>query len=295
MKKVFISLTATLLFMFIGFGVSAQSDDGSGLKRISKVDPKTGLILYGYADARGKVVIEPQYLNPCEDVLDSCEFGFSEGLAPVKTQDGEFGYINTRGEMELTLYYKNIKGISNFYSGTAYVVFNNGEDMFIDTEGNETHPSWTTETEEDLGEIIIVDDDSLPPPPPGEDMDYDNDGVIEIMPVLIEEEEVEDVIFTVVEEDPQFPGGMEALFKFIEDNIQYPQSAKDNNISGRVFVTFVVEKDGSITGGKILRDICNGCGAEALRLLKIMPKWTPGKQRGHVVRTQYNLPIKFGN
>ena len=115
---------------------------------------------------------------------------------------------------------------------------------------------------------------------------------IEITPVKIEEEEEEEEqqIFTVVENDPEFPGGMEALYKYLAQNIKYPQLARDNNITGRVYVTFVVERDGSITGCKVLRDIGGGCGAEAVRVVKSMPKWTPGKQRGKAVRVQFNLP-----
>ena len=86
---------------------------------------------------------------------------------------------------------------------------------------------------------------------------------------------------------------MDSLKAFIERNLVYPQWAKDNKIEGKVFVTFVVEKDGSISGVKVLRDIGYGCGAEAIRVVMKMPKWKPGKQRGKPVRVQYNLPIVF--
>ena len=108
-----------------------------------------------------------------------------------------------------------------------------------------------------------------------------------------EEEEEEQQIFTVVENDPEFPGGMEALYKYLAQNIKYPQLARDNNITGRVYVTFVVERDGSITGCRVLRDIGGGCGQEAIRVVKAMPKWHPGKQRGKAVRVQFNLPVNF--
>ena len=111
-----------------------------------------------------------------------------------------------------------------------------------------------------------------------------------------EKEEVEDAeeeVFLVVEEDPEFPGGLDALSKFIADNIKYPQLAKENNITGKVFVSFVVEKDGRVGQVKILRDIGGGCGNEAVRVVKMMPRWKPGKQRGKAVRTQFNLPVNF--
>ena len=118
---------------------------------------------------------------------------------------------------------------------------------------------------------------------------------IEITPVVVEEEEdeAETQIFTVVENDPEFPGGMEALYKYLAQNIKYPQLARDNGITGKVYVTFVVERDGSIANPKVLRDIGGGCGQEAIRVVKSMPKWTPGKQRGKAVRVQFNLPVNF--
>ena len=111
---------------------------------------------------------------------------------------------------------------------------------------------------------------------------------------VVEEEEVEEEeIFIVVEDDPEFPGGMDSLYAFIERNLVYPQLAKDNKIEGKVYVSFTVETDGSISNVKVLRDIGGGCGAEAMRVVMKMPKWKPGKQRGKPVRVQFNLPIEF--
>ena len=107
------------------------------------------------------------------------------------------------------------------------------------------------------------------------------------------EEEMEEDVFVVVEDDPEFPGGMAALKAFIEKNLVYPEAAKAAGIAGKVYVSFIVEKDGSITNVKILRDIGYGCGDEAVRVVKMMPKWIPGKQRGNPVRVQYNLPVVF--
>ena len=106
-------------------------------------------------------------------------------------------------------------------------------------------------------------------------------------------EEEEDPIFLVVETDPQFPGGEKAMQKFLADNIVYPQEAKDNKIEGKVFVSFIVEKDGTISNIKILRDIGGGCGAEVVRVINMMPKWKPGMQKGKPVRVHYNLPVNF--
>lgn len=100
-------------------------------------------------------------------------------------------------------------------------------------------------------------------------------------------------IFTVVEEQPQYPGGDESRIKYLQDNIKYPDEAKELGVQGKVFVTFVVEVDGSITDVRVLRGIGAGCDEEAIRVVKGMPKWVPGKQRGVPVRVQFNLPIKF--
>ena len=100
-------------------------------------------------------------------------------------------------------------------------------------------------------------------------------------------------IFTVVEEQPGYPGGDEARIKYLQENIKYPEEAKELGVQGKVFVTFVVEVDGSITDVRVLRGIGAGCDEEAIRVVKSMPRWVPGKQRGQPVRVQFNLPIKF--
>ncbi len=104
---------------------------------------------------------------------------------------------------------------------------------------------------------------------------------------------VEAEIFTIVEEQPGFPGGESALMDYLKNNIKYPQLARESNIQGTVFVTFVVEPNGSISNVKVLRGIGGGCDEEAVRVIKNMPKWNPGIQRGEAVRVQFNMPIKF--
>lgn len=103
----------------------------------------------------------------------------------------------------------------------------------------------------------------------------------------------ENEVFTVVEEVPSFPGGDDARMQYIQENIVYPKLAKDSGIQGTVFVTFVVEKDGEITNVKILRGIGGGCDEECLRVVREMPKWIPGKQKGEPVRVRFNMPIRF--
>lgn len=106
-------------------------------------------------------------------------------------------------------------------------------------------------------------------------------------------EEPSDVTFTVVEQMPQFPGGEQELFKFIGGTIKYPEDAEEAGIEGVVYVTFVVEKDGTIGGARVLRGIGGGCDEEAVRVIRAMPAWEPGMQRGKAVRVQYNLPIRY--
>ncbi len=107
------------------------------------------------------------------------------------------------------------------------------------------------------------------------------------------EEMAEAEIFTVVEETPHFPGGEDARIKFLKENLTYPALARESSIQGIVFLTLVIEKDGTITDIRVLRGIGGGCDEEAVRVLKLMPKWIPGKQRGKPVRVQFNLPVKF--
>ena len=116
----------------------------------------------------------------------------------------------------------------------------------------------------------------------------------EYVPVEVEEEEVvEQEIFQIVEEMPAYPGGDQKLMEFIAKGIKYPQIARETGIQGRVFVGFVVEPDGSVSNVKVLRGIGGGCDEEAMRVVKSMPKWKPGKQRGKAVRVSYMLPVNF--
>ncbi len=100
-------------------------------------------------------------------------------------------------------------------------------------------------------------------------------------------------VFTIVEEMPSFPGGEEKMLAYIAKNIKYPPVARENNIIGRVYVSFVVDKDGKIKEAKILRGIGGGCDEEALRVVKSMPDWKAGRQNGRSVQVQFNLPVNF--
>ena len=100
-------------------------------------------------------------------------------------------------------------------------------------------------------------------------------------------------IFTVVEQRPMYPGGDAALMGYLRDNIKYPTVAAENGVQGRVVVGFVVERDGSITDVNILRGVDPSLDREAMRVVKSMPRWNPGKQNGSAVRVKYQVPVSF--
>lgn len=171
------------------------------------------------------------------------------------------------------------------------------EEMIIQTRQEEPPPPPEEPPQAETTEFEIVDDD--------QELEnefnietFENTGNAEVFIPKVEVEEVEEeaeeeTIFTVVEESASFPGGMQELYKYVGSNLVYPQQARETGTQGKVFITFVVEKDGSLTDVKVLRDIGSGCGEEAVRVVKSMPKWKPAKQRGKAVRMQFNLPISF--
>lgn len=166
-------------------------------------------------------------------------------------------------------------------------------------------------------EMIEITQHEKPPPPPAppqqttvieiveDDMEIDEEIEIDVeadqetevqeyIPVEEDDDEQEEAqIFTVVESMPSFPGGDAARIRYLNENIKYPQMARESGIQGRVFVTFVVERNGAVSDVRVLRGIGGGCDEEAIRVVNSMPKWKPGMQRGKPVRVSYNLPVKF--
>tara|TARA_B110000046_G_C12863165_1_gene342735 strand:+ start:61 stop:504 length:444 start_codon:yes stop_codon:yes gene_type:complete len=140
---------------------------------------------------------------------------------------------------------------------------------------------------------IVEDDEEIEEELEIEDTESDEDDVIEFVdiPEVIEEPQ----IFTIVEENPEFPGGEAALFKFLGKNTKFPAIAKDAGIQGIVYVQFVVMEDGSINDDMItiLRGVHPALDSEAMRVVKAMPDWKPGRQRGKAVRVYYKLPFRF--
>ena len=158
-------------------------------------------------------------------------------------------------------------------------------------------------------EIIPITKQEIKPPPPPppppeiieiveddveiedeieiEDTESDEDEEIEII------EEDDDEFFMVVENMPIFPGGDLGLMKYIQKNVKYPAIAKEYNITGKVYVSFIVDKLGSVTNVKIVRGVDKNLDAEAVRVVKSLPKYKPGKQRGKSVRVMFTIPINF--
>jgi TonB family protein len=124
---------------------------------------------------------------------------------------------------------------------------------------------------------------SPPPPPPPQKKDKP----------VVGKDDSEKEVFTVVEEMPEYPGGQDAMMNYMISSIKYPAEAMKKKIVGTVYVSFIVEKDGSVTHVKVIRGIGGGCDEESIRVVKEMPKWIPGKQKGKTVRCQFNLPVKY--
>ena len=173
------------------------------------------------------------------------------------------------------------------------------------------------EIDEEMVEVTFREETPPPPPPPQpetvlsdiidiqdneaevETTDFnsedDEDARVEIQAPIAppEEEEEEQVIHIRVEKMPEFPGGQDALNRFLVRNIKYPLLAQENGIQGRVVCQFVVNSDGSIVDISVVRGVEESLDKEAIRVIKSMPKWTPGRQGGKSVRVKYTLPIRF--
>jgi protein TonB len=134
---------------------------------------------------------------------------------------------------------------------------------------------------------IIEDDEEIENEAEVEDTESDEDVEIEI------EEEDDEEFFMVVENMPEFPGGDLGLMKYIQKNVKYPAIAKEYNITGKVYVSFIVDRSGSVTNVKIVRGVDKNLDAEAMRVVKSLPKYKPGKQRGKSVRVMFTIPINF--
>ena len=129
-----------------------------------------------------------------------------------------------------------------------------------------------------------------------EDSEADDNTIIDVAPVVVQKEEEEEddaEVFSIVEDMPEFPGGEVALRNWIGSHIEYPTIAQENGIQGKVYVSFVIGKDGSVSNVAIARGVDPSLDKEAVRVVKSMPKWRPGMQRGKPVNVSYTVPINF--
>ena len=195
--------------------------------------------------------------------------------------------------------------------------------MFVAFEWTDRDKQVSTDTgitdvvfEEEIVPITEQDQKMAPPPPEAPKVEevlqiVENDAKVEessiqaseetgqavevkyVQQVVEEEEPEEQEIFQVVEEMPEFPGGMGECMKFLGKNIKYPTISQENGVSGKVIVQFVVNKDGSVVDPVVVRSVDPYLDKEALRVISTMPKWKPGKQRGKPVRVRYTVPVTF--
>ncbi|TCO08361.1 energy transducer TonB [Natronoflexus pectinivorans] len=171
------------------------------------------------------------------------------------------------------------------------------------------------EVEEEI--IPITRQEEVPPPPPppppavtdilnivDDDIDLDeeleifdtemhDDSMIDFVDMDYEEERDDGEIFIIVEEMPEFPGGVQALQRYLAQSIRYPVIAQENGIQGRVYIQFVINQNGEVTNATVLRGVDPSLDREALRVVQAMPNWTPGRQRNRPVRVSYTVPINF--
>ena len=195
--------------------------------------------------------------------------------------------------------------------------------MFVAFEWSERDKKFNTDTglaavqfEEEIVPITEQEEKQAPPPPEAPKVEevleiVQNDAKVEesniqsseetgkavevkyVAPVEVEEDVEEQQIFQVVEEMPEFPGGMAECLKFLGKNIKYPTISQENGVQGKVIVQFVVNRDGSIVDPVVVRSVDPYLDKEALRVIKMMPKWKPGKQRNKPVRVKYTVPVTF--
>ena len=183
-------------------------------------------------------------------------------------------------------------------------------------DNSELYSARETTITEEMVPITLPEKKTVPPPPAAvakadiikivdDDADIEEDIMVstedqvewvdldEVDYIEVEPEPEEEEIFMVVEESPEFPGGYEAYMQYLKKNIKYPAICRDNNIQGRVIVSFVVNKDGKIVDAEVVKGVNPSLDKEALRVISTMPNWKPGKQRGKPVRVKYSSPVNF--
>ncbi len=218
--------------------------------------------------------------------------------ADLEKKKGLFLEIGLVSILAIVLVAFNLRSTDKKDSGLKATMVNNEiQEEVLNTQEEQKPPEPEPEQQqpEVVTEVKVIDNDAESSNELNTAELFDENRPIEEVHVEVKEEkeEEEEMIYTFVEEDASFVGGEEALYAYLNKNLQYPELARESNITGTVVIKFVVEKDGSITKASILREIGGGCGKEALRVVKNMPKWKPGKQGGRAVRSEFTLPVQF--
>ena len=183
-------------------------------------------------------------------------------------------------------------------------------------DNSDLYPAMDVSLNEEMIPITLPEKKTVPPPPAAvtkaeiieiveDDADIEEDimastednvewvDIDDYDVVTVEPEPEEEEIFMVVEDQPEFPGGTAALLEYLRKNIKYPAICRENNIQGRVLVTFIVNKDGAIVEPEVVKSVNPSLDKEALRVISQMPNWKPGSQRGKPVRVKYTVPVNF--
>lgn len=234
--------------------------------------------------------------------IDTMKLLYSRNIITKNTFTGDKG--NTKKN-----HYVDLRKFSSTFSLLGFIiVFGFCTAIFSWKTFDEVYGAMGSSLSEEEMELEIPPTTQPPPPPPPpvtqievvedeeiieeeeiEEVEIDEDEEIEFEPEEVEEDE----IFMIVEDQPEFPGGNNALFKFLGDNLRYPPQAVEMDIEGMVVVQFVINKKGDINDIKIIKPLGGGCDEEAVRIVNAMPKWKPGKQRGKSVSVRFNLPVRF--
>ena len=204
------------------------------------------------------------------------------------------GYILALAVMFIAFEWSERDKVINIDSGLSEVVFE--EEMIPITEQEEQKAPPPPPEAPKAEEIIEIAENDADVEETTIQASDETDKAVEVkyVPVEVEEEEVEEQqIFQVVEEMPEFPGGMGECMKWLGKNMKYPTISQENGVQGRVIVQFVVNRDGSIVDPVVVRGVDPYLDKEALRVIQMMPKWKPGKQRGKAVRVKYTVPVMF--
>ncbi len=213
-------------------------------------------------------------------------------LEPKKAYFAELGFILTLAALLIVFGWKTydtkevvIQSTGTFQGDqekTPITVQSKPTPPMVISAPADLHPVDNKSLVEELGPIDFGDDQNSPVPT-----------YILPVPKPADEETVPEEPVIVADVEAEFPGGLTAMYKFLKDNLVYPQFAKETGITGTVYTSFVVEKDGSITNIRIQRKVEGGCTEEAIRVLQLMPKWKPAWNDGQLVRKLVSLPIKF--